>query len=424
MIEQNEYRKRIADILLERELQVAGAVLIQGPKWCGKTTTAEQHAKSLLYMNDPDNLAHNLSLADMQPTALLEGETPRLIDEWQLAPTLWDTVRFTVDHRRGKGQFILTGSAVPADLSQVHHSGTGRFSRITMRPMSLFESGDSNGSVSLQTLFEGGKEISGATGYKLEDIAYLICRGGWPDSLYMDKDLALREAFNYYNDIVSEDINRVDGKERDTEKVKKFMRSYARHQGSMASYKTISNDINEGVDAETISTYTSLMRKIFVIEDATAWNPNIRSRTAIRTSNTRYFTDPSIATAALGLGPSDLMNDLNTMGLFFETLCMRDLRVYAEVIDGQVFHYRDADELECDAVIHLRNGSYGLVEIKLGGQQHINKGIETLQALKAKINTDKMKEPAFMMVLTAVTPHAYYDANNDVCVVPIGCLKN
>lgn len=423
-----EYRARIADQLLERKLRGKGAVLITGAKWCGKTTTAEQVAKSVIYMDDPKLKSTYLSLAEIGIEQLLEGDTPHLIDEWQLAPQLWDAIRYEVDHREALGQFILTGSAVPADVSKIDHSGTGRFARLTMRPMSLWESGDSTGEVSLRALFDGERQVRGFSEFDLEDIAYLICRGGWPKAVDMDKDISLDQAKDYVDSVAESDLSRVDGVQRNSETTRRLLRSYARHQGSQATLGTILADITAGgnyeVSDKTISDYIEALRKIFLIEDAEAWNPNLRSKTAIRSSDTRYFVDPSIAAGAIGIGPGDLVKDPNTMGLLFETLCVRDLRVYADSLDGKVFHYRDKNDLECDAVIHLRNGSYGLVEIKLGGDKLIQEGVSTLTKLAEKIDTDKMSAPSFKMILTAVGSYAYPLSNaDDVIVVPIGCLR-
>mgnify|MGYP005888002065 FL=1 len=422
-----EYKHRIADGILEKKLRSKGAVLIEGPKWCGKTTTAEQQARSILYMDNPASFESNLQMAEIDPGILLEGDTPRLVDEWQLAPKLWDTMRFEVDHRHQVGQFILTGSAVPSDEESMKHSGTGRFSWLTMRPMSLYESGESNGKVSLSHLFESRENIVATNNLRIDDIAFLICRGGWPFACSLQGDAALAQAFDYVDAVIKKDVSRVDGTNRNITTTRLLMRSYARNQGSQATIGTIvadmmTNDENE-IGVKTAGSYLDALRKIFVIEDSEAWNPNLRSKTAIRTANTRYFIDPSIGTAVLGLGPKDLINDLNTMGLFFETLCVRDLRIFADALDGQVFHYRDKSGLECDAVIHLRNGRYGLVEIKLGGDRLINEGASNLLALVDKINTDKMKEPSFLMVLTGTGDFAYR-RKDGVYVVPIGCLKD
>ena len=421
------FKNRIVDKILEKKLIGKGAVLIQGPKWCGKTTTAEQISKSILYMTKPDEKEQNLTMADINPSLLLQGEVPRLIDEWQIAPKIWDAIRYEIDHRNAEGQFILTGSSVPAKMDDVTHSGTGRFAWLLMRPMSLYESGESTGEVSLKDLFDGTKKIEGINKLDLEKIAYLVCRGGWPRSIFMDEEIALEQAYDYYDAVVRRDISEADGISRNPERVKNLMRSYARNMGTQASNDTLRNDMiandSNSLDTDTVLSYVNALKKIFVIEESPAWNPNLRSKTAIRTSDTRYFIDPSIAVASLGLGPNDLINDLNTFGLLFETLCIRDLRVYAESIKGKVYHYRDANDLECDAVIHLRDGSYGLIEIKLGGDSLINEGVQTLKKLESRIDTTKMKNPSFLLVLTAIGKYAYRKEDG-VYVVPIGCLKN
>lgn len=423
-----KYKLRIADDILRRRLRGKGAVLIQGPKWCGKTTTAEQQARSILYMDDSDTMRQNLELAEVAPKKLLLGDTPRLIDEWQLAPQLWDAIRYEVDHREGMGHFILTGSAVPADKSKMRHSGTGRFAWLTMRTMSLYESGDSNGEVSLKELFEhSSSDLFSTNALNIDDIAWLICRGGWPKATLLDKEVALDQAYDYFDGVVNSDISRVDGVNRNSERAKRIFRSLARHQATQAPITTICSDIaaNDNVEdiRETVSSYIEALKKIFVVEDSPAWNPNLRSKTAIRTSDCRYFADPSIGVAALGIGPRDLENDLQTMGLFFETLCIRDLRVYADALDGTVYHYRDKMGLECDAVVHLRNGKYGLIEIKLGGDVNIDAGAKNLKTLAANIDVKKMQAPSFLIVLTGVTQYAYR-RKDGVLVVPIGCLKN
>ena len=358
---------------------------------------------------------------------LLKGDNPRLIDEWQIIPQVWDAIRFEVDHRGEEGQFILTGSAVPASTEQIHHTGTGRFAWITMRPMSLWESGESTGEVSIRQLFEGNADIEGYNKLRIEDIAFLVCRGGWPSATAKNERAALRQAYDYYDAVVRTDISRVDEVTRSSERTKLLLRSYARSQGGQVSIGAIRKDMidndEESLGERTVMSYIGALKKIFVIEDMPAWNPNLRSKTAIRSAETRYFVDPSIAVAALGLGPDDLISDLETFGLLFETLCVRDLRVYADAVDGNVYHYRDKNGLECDAVLHLRNGSYGLVEIKLGGAQAIEKGVATLTALASKIDTEKMKAPSFLMVLTAVGDYAY-QRKDGVYVVPVGCLKD
>lgn len=427
MAELNIYRPRIADKILERKLKGKGAVLIEGAKWCGKTTTAEQQSKSILYMSEPGKLEQNIQLATLNPKLLLKGDNPRLIDEWQIAPQLWDSIRFESDHRHQFGLFILTGSSVPPDMSKIIHSGTGRFAWLRMRPMALWESGESTGDVSLSSIFEGNHEITGVSNIDLERMAFITCRGGWPSSVEMSDDIALDQAFDYIDAVEHRDIQRADGVTRDPGRVHRLLRSYARHQGGQVTNPTIRQDLleNEGesLDVDTIASYIKALKNIFVIEDVEAWNPNLRSKTAIRSSDTRYFTDPSIATAALGIGPNDLIADLNTFGLIFETLCIRDLRTYSEALNGRVYHYRDKNGLECDAVIHLRDGRYGLIEIKLGGDKLINEGATTLRELADKIDTTKMKKPSFMMVLTATGDYAFR-REDGVLVVPIGCLKD
>ncbi|MBQ8939167.1 MAG: ATP-binding protein [Paludibacteraceae bacterium] len=424
----SEYRPRIADQLLTESLEALGAVLVQGTKWCGKTTTSVHHANSVLYMDDPTQKAQNLALAQTNIKQLLAGATPRVIDEWELAPELWDAARFEVDHRdEHVGQFIFTGSAVPKekDKEKMFHSGAGRFDWITMRPMSLWESGDSTGDVRITDLFDGAMP-EGTSSIDLDRLAFLTCRGGWPGALTLSENAALHVSRAYLKAVVNSDINRVDDVKRDPDLMLRIIRSLARNQGEQIPYTTIRADVinNEKVQLsdDTVESYVKVLKKIFLEEDMRAWNPNLRSKTAIRTTDTRYFVDSSIATAALGLGPKDLINDLIDFGFYFETLAVRDLRVYADALDGEVFHYRDKNGLECDAVLHRRNGSYGLIEIKIGGADNIEKGAKTLKDLASKIDTTKMKAPAFMMVVTGIGQYAYRRPDG-VCVVPIGCLK-
>lgn len=434
----DNYKPRIADLVLARKLAGKGAVLIEGPKWSGKTTTAEQQAKSIIYMDDPKQVKENLVKADLAPQELLEGEEPRLLDEWQISPQLWDTIRFEADHRPGNGHFILTGSSVPVDEEgededtqeenkKMRHTGTGRFGWVKMRPMALFESGESNGTVSLQDLFAAPAKIYAKSTLSKEDLAFVLCRGGWPGALDLEKDIALDQAFDYVDSVAEKDMNRiVDKVRRNPERVRQLMRSYARHVASQAPYETIAADMRanepKGMDAETVSAYIDALRKLFVIEESKAWNPNLRSKTAIRTTNTRYYSDPSIGTASLGIGPGDLLSDFNTFGLHFEGLAVRDLRTYASALMGEVYHYRDSEGLECDAIVHLRDGRYGLIEIKIGGEGLIGNGAETLIKLQSKIDTTKMKTPSFLMVLVGIGEIAYR-RDDGVYVVPIGCLK-
>ncbi len=421
------YKPRIVDALLERKLQGKGAVLIEGPKWCGKTTTATRVAGSVLKLGDTGVLRSSRQLAEMNPALLLRGDTPKLIDEWQTIPALWDSVRSEVDDRKVMGQFILTGSAVPARSDEIEHTGTGRIGRLTMRPMSLFESGESSGAINLGELFNEPKEIFAENHLDIEQLAFLTCRGGWPQATLMEGVVALDQARDYYDAVVHYDIQRADGVDRDPERVKLLMRSYARHQGAAVNYSVICADMktndNASLNDDTVASYIKALKRIFVVEDMKAWNPNLRSKTAVRTSDTRYFIDPSIGVAALGIGPKDFLNDLNTFGLFFEALAMRDLRVFADALDGDLYHYRDKNGLECDAVLHCRNGTYGLIEIKLGGETLIEEGASNLLALSRLIDTKKMKAPSFMMVLTGTGAYAYR-RKDGVYVVPIGSLRD
>ncbi len=401
--------------------------MIEGPKWCGKTTTAKQIAKSILDLGDSAVFENAETALQVNPSVLLKGEPPQLIDEWQTLPALWDMVRSEVDRRQKFGQFVLTGSSVPPSLDKIRHSGTGRIGRISMRPMSLWESGESAGTVSLGDLFDGAALSPQDSALDLQQIAYLICRGGWPQATLLEGSVALEEARDYCEAIYKTDIHRIDDVRRSSIRTRLLLRSYARHQGCAVSYKRLSEDIkendNQSISYETVSDYVEALRKLFVVEDMPAWNPNLRSRAVIMTSDTRYFIDSSIAAGVLAIGPQDLMNDLNTLGLLFETMAVRDLRVYADALSGDVFHFRDANGLECDAVLHRRNGTYGLIEIKLGGNNLIEKGAATLSKLAGKIDTDKMVPPSFMMVLTAVGAYAYQRPQDGVYVVPIGCLK-
>ena len=422
-----EYKARIVDNMLKEKLEAKGAVVIEGPKWCGKTTTAMQVAGSILRMDEPRNREANIQMAEIDPGQLLKGDAPRLIDEWQIAPKLWDATRYEVDTRGKEGQFILTGSAVPVESEEITHSGTGRFTWLLMRPMSLYESGDSTGEVSLQNLFERPDRIAGTNDFDIDRLAFLICRGGWPHAVGMKEKPSLLQAEDYYEAVIKSDINRADGVSKNPERVKRLMRSFARNQGTQISNTMLRDDIisndTESLNEDTIASYINALKNIFVVEDMAAWNPNLRSKTSIRTSETRYYVDPSIAVAALGIGPKDLTNDLNTMGLLFETLCVRDLRVYAESIGGTVLHYRDKSGLECDTVIHLKNGRYGLAEIKLGGQKLIEEGVKNLQSLSNKIDTSKMPAPSFLMIIIGIGEFAYR-REDGIFIVPIGCLKN
>jgi predicted AAA+ superfamily ATPase len=422
-----EYKQRIADLLLASKLRSAGAVLVQGPKWCGKSTTASQIAESSLMLGTPKVLHETRNLLSIEPSLVMNGATPRLFDEWQTIPELWDAIRSEIDNRQEMGQFVLTGSAVPLESNEIQHTGTGRFAWLRMRPMTLWESQESTGDVSLAEIFDGvTRKIMGTNKHSLQDIAYILCRGGWPISLSQQLEDALNTAYNYVDAIAESDLSRVDNTLRNPMRVRRLLRSLGRLQGTVAPISTICQDMiandESTLSEKTIASYINALEKIFVIEDMPAWSTNLRSKTAIRTSNTRYFVDPSIAVAALGITPSKLMNDLNTFGLLFETMAVRDLRVYADAINAKVYHYRDKDELECDAIIERRDGSYGLVEIKIGGDYAIREAQNTLNTLSKKIDTDKVGKPQFRMILTAVGDYAM-QLEDGCIVVPIGCLK-
>ena len=424
------YKRRIFDGLIQDALDAKGAVLVEGAKWCGKTTTSEQIAKSVIYMNDPKHVEQYLMTAQTNPQRLLTGANPRLIDEWQIAPELWDTIRFNIDHSDEDGKYILTGSAVPLDeeaKKKIHHSGTGRFAWIRMRSMSLFESLESSGSVSFADLFAGNRTLGDAMPHTLEEMAYLTCRGGWPKATGKSGKAALRQAFDYVDAIVNTDISRVDEVLRDPDLAMRIMVSLARLQGTQSSIAAIRADVapnvsTGGVHENTLYSYVGALKKIFVIEDMPAWCPNLRCKTPVRTTDTRYFTDPSIATAALGLGPGNLMDDLKTFGLLFETLVARDLRTYAAANDGKISHYHDKSGLECDAVMHLRDGRYGLIEVKIGGSALIADGRAKLHRLANEIDTKKMKNPAFRMIVVAEGDFAYEEPDGTL-ICPVGCLK-
>ena len=421
------YKQRIADRILQRKILGKGAVLIEGPKWCGKTTTAKQLAKSFLDLGDSAILKQSTALIDISPQTLLKGDTPRLIDEWQALPSIWDSIRSEVDRRGEPSQFILTGSSVLPEADETIHSGTGRFATIKMRPMSLYESGESTGTVSLKELFECDSIEVQQNDLELEDIAYLTCRGGWPWATLSSREVALDQAFEYFDSVVKKDILRVDKVKRSAERAKLLLRSYARNISQQVSYGTIRKDMlsNDAstLDEDTVADYIKALKKLFVIEDLAAWNPNIRSKAAIRTSDTRHFVDPSIGTAALGLGPQDLINDLKSFGFFFEDMVVRDLRVYAEALDGELYYYRDSNGLECDTVLHRRNGSYALLEVKLGGEQNIEEGAMSMISLAKNIDTDKTPSPSFMAVIVGVGQYAY-QRKDGVYVIPIGCLRD
>ena len=417
------YLPRISDALLTRKLRHSGAVLITGPKWCGKTSTALVASESVIYMQDPDKSEAYKTAADTKPSILLGGDVPHLIDEWQMAPVLWDAVRFAVDQRQAVGQFVLTGSAVPIDNTMMH-TGTGRISRLTMRTMSLYESKESNGSVSLKDLFEGkfpDMEISNLT---IEQIAFSICRGGWPASVRIKDDDALELSRDYVDAIIHQDISSVDGIERNPKRVQLVLRSLARNVATTATNVTILKDMEgdeSAMTAPTLDAYLNALRRIFVIEDQPAWFPSMRSKTAIRTASKRHFTDPSIATAVLRTSPKGLLEDFNTFGFLFESLCTRDMRIYAQANDGDVYHFRDKNGLESDMIVALNDGRWAAIEVKLGNKQ-IEEAAQHLQELARKVDDEKMGHPSFLMVLTG--GEYAYQRKDGVLIVPIGCLKD
>ena len=405
-------------------LQASGAVLIVGPKWCGKTETAKQFAKSILYMQHPDFAESYLKMASLKPSELLDGETPRLIDEWQDAPVLWNAVRFTVDQRKERGQFILTGSVVPK-IAKNMHSGTGRISRLTMRTMSLFESGESGGQISLSDLFEGKSKMTGASKLTIDDIAFAMLRGGWPETINeKNLEVAMQTVFNYIEALVNDDISRVDGKKRKPARVRSLLRSIARHTGAPVNNSTIFNDLttnDETISDKTIADYIDALKKLYVLEDLPVWSASLRSKTAIRTTPKRYFTDPSAACVLLGASKEKLFSDFNTFGLLFESLAVRDLRVYADSLNGHVFYYRDKHGNEVDAIIELPDGRWGAIEIKMGSLED-DAAAKNLIKFKKSVNTEKMGEPSFLAIITA--SQIAHQRDDGVWAIPIGCLKD
>ena len=417
-----DYLPRLIDTYLSELLEHAGAILIEGVKWCGKTRSAEERAASVMSFHDPDLSPSYLKMADLKPSHLLEGDTPRLIDEWQLAPNIWNAVKYTVDKRKKPGQFILTGSAAPPDDDSLH-PGTGRITRVRMRPMSLFESGESNGSVSLNDLFDGKHDIAASSGLSLNKLSSSLVRGGWPFLIGVQEKFVIREMQGYVESIINKDISKPDNVQRSPVISRELMRSLSRNISTAANMSTIRKDMagdDDMISDKTVSSYISSLRRIFIVEDVPAWNPSLRSKAAVRASPTRNFVDPSIAAAVMRATPAGLLDDLRTFGLLFESLCIRDLRVYSQMIDGEVFHYHDSYDLEADAVVHLNDGRWGAAEIKLGHDE-IDKAAENLKKLKERVDTEEMKEPSFLLVLTG-TEHAYR-RDDGVLVVPIGCLR-
>lgn len=426
------YLKRIVDDDLQLRLDSVGATLIVGPKWCGKTTTAEQKANSVLKLNDPDMREAYIKTAQTKPSNLLKGVTPRLIDEWQEAPELWDAVRTSVDALHQTGLYILTGSTT-VKKSNIHHTGTGRISRLKMYPMSLYESGESNGSISLKELFDHPDcDIDGiASSLDVNQLIFAACRGGWPSSLDLKTDRAkLFVAKDYFNNICDNDISSIDDITRSPSKTRLLLRSYARNISTLATNSSILNDINanEAMSDSSFYEYLDALKRLFVIEDVDAWCPNIRSKTSMRSSNKREFVDPSIAVAALGLSPDYLQTDLKTFGFIFECLCVRDLKVYSNAQNGTISYYRDKFGLESDIVLHLDDGRYALIEVKLGSRD-IESGAKHLIELKSLIHNHNeessigsLREPDLLIVLTG-GPIAYR-RDDGVLVIPIGCLKD
>ena len=417
----DNYRKRYIESQIERLLKSSSAVLVAGPKFCGKTTTCLRMAKSNIRLVT----RRNIELARMEPHNTLLGEQPRLIDEWQTVPELWDEVRAWADEKPGFGQFILTGSSTPADKSKIHHSGAGRIVTLPMRPMSLFESGDSTGTVSLAELFssESPNVYDTNERHSLKDMAFYTCRGGWPLSILDDRDVALDVTANYYNGLFNFDTSENEKfRNKKPEVLRMILRSYARNISTEAAYKTIIQDIiesnNHTMDTKTFDDYWDALKDLFIICDIDAWNPNLRSKAVVRTTPTRHFVDTSIACQALNISPDDLMADLKSFGFFFEDLAVRDLNIYASLLGGTVKHYRDSRGLECDAVVHTPKGKWGAIEIKLGGDKLIEEGAANLNKLKDDVDDPNM---AFMAIITATGPA--YRRLDGIYVTPLNCLR-
>lgn len=419
------YFRRLIEEEIELKLKTSGAIVVAGPKFCGKTTTCMRYQKSFVKLNTKQAI----TMARMNPQAMLKGETPRLIDEWQKAPDIWNQVKDDLDFNYEFGKYILTGSSTPADKTEVHHSGAGRITPVKMRPMSLWESKESTGTVSLQDLFDGGKNFVWSLNQEttLTDIAHLICRGGWPISVLAPKEIAIEITKNYWNGLfIFEDCENERFRNKKPEVLKMIVRSYARHISTEAAVSTIIADVRQSnertMDNKTFDDYMEALQDLYILEDMKAWNPNIRSKTTIRSTPTRHFVDTSIACRALGVMPEDLLRDLESFGLFFEDMAVRDLRIYAGVLSGEVLHYRDNTGLECDAVVHLEDGRWGAIEIKLGGDDLIEAGAKSLKLLKAKIEEkSEEKAPSFLLVLTAVG--GAYQREDGVYVAPINMLK-
>ena len=414
------YLPRIADAQLSEKLKQSRAVVIRGPKWCGKTKTAEQQAASILYLQDPNESERNLLTAQVQPSLLLEGDKPRLIDEWQDAPQLWDAVRFDVDHHRGRGRYILTGSATPT--VEPKHTGTGRMGYLDMRTISLSESGESTREVSLTSLL-AGETISGRSTKTLEEVAYALCRGGWPDAVVEGGEESLETAYSYITAIASHDISRVDGVQRSEDYARLVLAAYARCSATLADIESVRRNIRTQrgeIARNTVDSYIAALRKLYVFEDLRAWRPSLRDRTRITTTPTRHFTDPSLAVAALGASPDVLLRDIPTLGLLFESLVVRDLRIYVEAQHGELLRYHDQSGLEADAIVSMRDGRWGAIEVKLG-EALVEEGAESLRKVARKVNQSEMGAPSFLAV---IIPSGYaYRRDDGIYVVPITCLR-
>ena len=418
-----KYLPRVVDSEIDELMEIMGAVLIEGCKWCGKSTTGSHHAKSIIEFQNPDKKQEYDEIKNTKPSLFLKGEKPRMFDEWQMYPVVWDSIRTDVDHSRLKGQYILTGSAKPSE-GQIMHTGTGRISRVLMRPMSLFESGESTGEVSFNDILEG-KDISGVSNLSLEDIASIIIRGGWPASIEVKSDAKYRFAQEYVKSLIHEEVKKVDNVERNPEKMRNVLRSLARNISTPVSNTTLENNVKNSFDdyisRPTLADYLNTLEKLFVIEDVNVTNLNFRSKYAIRTRPKKYFVDPSIATAILEMKPNDLIKDLNTFGFMFESLCIRDLKIYTQHYDGDITFYRDEKDFEIDAILRTSSGKWGAIEIKLGAG-YIDLAANNLLKFKNRVDIKKCGEPSFLMVLTGA--NYSYKRDDGVYVVSIGTLKN
>ncbi len=418
-----KYLPRVVDFEIDELMEIMGAVLIEGCKWCGKSTTGLHHSKSVIEFQNPDKKQEYDEIKNTKPSLFLTGEKPRMFDEWQMYPVVWDSIRTDIDHSRLKGQYILTGSAKPSE-GETMHTGTGRISRVLMRPMSLYESNESTGEVSFKNILEG-KDISGVSKLSLEDIASIIVRGGWPASLEVKSEAKYRFAKEYVKSLLHEEVKKIDGIERNPEKMQNILRSLARNISTQVSNSTLENDVqnkfNDNISRPTINDYLNTLAKLFVIENVNATNLNFRSKYALRTKPKLYFVDPSIATAILDIKPNDLINDLNTFGFMFESLCMRDLKIYTQSYNGDLTFYRDEKDFEVDAIFRTSSGKWGAIEIKLGAG-YIDEAAKNLLKFKKRVDTKKCGEPLFLMVLTGA--NYSYKRDDGVYVVSIGTLKN